>query len=108
VADAFIGVAQAFGVVQAGFVEHHGILKRRAAREAGVPEPRHFIHEAEGAGARNIATEAFGAEIERKILAADRGIGEIDFDLGAEPAGIGAQLAKTVRRSQPAPASKPG
>ena len=96
VTGAFVAVAQALGVEQTGFVEHHRILKGRAERETGAPEFRDVVHAAEGAGAGNLAAEAFRAEIERKVLTADHGIGEVDLDLGAEPARMGAQLAEGI------------
>ena len=37
-----------------------------------------------------------GAEIERIFLTADHGVGEVDFDLGAEPGRIGTQFAEAV------------
>src|SRR6202035_6078472 len=84
VAHAFIAVAQPFGIEQALIVEHHRILERCDERKAGVPEPRDVVYAAEGPGAANLAAEPFGAEIEHIILTADRRIGEVDFDLGAE------------------------
>ena len=77
-------------------VEHHGILEGGAEREAGAPEPRDVVHAAEGPGAGDLAAEAFRAEIERIVLAADHGIGEVDLDLGAEAVGIGAQFAEGI------------
>ena len=38
----------------------------------------------------------FRAELERIALLADHGIGEVDLDLDAEPAGMGAQFAEGV------------
>src|SRR5207342_2636968 len=85
VAGAFVAEAQPFGIEQAVVVEHHRILKRGAARKTGAPEPRDVVHEAKSPGTGNLAAEAFGVEIEREILAADHGIGEVDLDLDAEP-----------------------
>ena len=45
---------------------------------------------AEGAGAANLPAEPLRAEIEHVALLANHGVGEVDFDLGAETAGIGA------------------
>ena len=89
-------VAQAFGIEQAGFVEHHRILERGAERKTGAPEPRHVVHAAEGAGAADFAAEPFGIEIEHVALTADHRIGEIDFDLGAEAGRMGAQFAERI------------
>ena len=93
---AFVAVAQAFGVEQTSLVEHHRILKGRAERKTRAPEPRHVVHAAEGTGAGNLASEAFGVQIERIALAADHRIGEVDLDLGTETVGIGAQLAEGI------------
>ena len=45
---------------------------------------------------RNLAAEPFGAQVEGIALAADHGIGEVDFDLGAETGRIGPQLAEAI------------
>src|SRR5258708_6321537 len=89
-------VSQSLGVEQTGFVEHHRILERRAKRKAGAPEPRDIVHASEGAGAANLAAEPFGAEIEHITLTTDHGIGEVNFDLGAEAGRVGPQFAERI------------
>src|SRR5436305_8768968 len=71
VAGAFVAVTQPLAVEQAGIVQPPRNLERPTQRETGAPEPRHIVHAAEGTGARNLAAEAFRAEIERIFLAAD-------------------------------------
>ena len=96
VAGAFVAVAQPFAVEQARVVEHYRILERGTQRETGAPKPRHVVHAAEGTGAGNLAAEALRAEIEGIFLAANYGVGEVDFDLGAETGCIGPQLAEAI------------
>src|SRR6266436_3021888 len=89
-----VAVTQSLGVEQAGIVEHHRILERGAQRKSGAPEPCDIVHASKSPGAANLAAEPFGAEIEHIALATDHGIGEVDFDLGAEPGRIGPQFAE--------------
>src|SRR6478736_2003672 len=84
VASALIGVTQPLGIEQTLLIEHHRIFERSAERKSRAPKPGRVIHESEGSGAANLATEPFSAEIQHIVLATDHGIVEINFDLGAE------------------------
>src|ERR1700694_123178 len=68
VARTLVAVTQSLDVEQAGFIEHHRILKRRAKRKAGAPTPGDIVHASEGPGAANLAAEPFGAEVEQLAL----------------------------------------
>ena len=70
-ADAFVGVAQAFGVQDACVIEHDGILKRSAEGVARAPELVDVADAAEGPGAADIAAKAAGVEVEGVSLSAD-------------------------------------
>src|SRR5438105_4177866 len=94
VARTLVAVTQSLGVEQAGIVEHHRILERRAKRKAGATEPCDIVKASKSSGAANLAAEPFGAEIEHIALTTDHGIGEVNFDLGAEAGRIGAQFAE--------------
>ena len=65
-------IAQAFRIDDAVVADGDGVLERGAEREAGLPELLDVAHEAEGAGAGNLAAEALGREVERPALAADQ------------------------------------
>src|SRR6266436_9506943 len=96
VARTLVAVTQSLGVEQAGIVEHHRILERGTERKASPPEPCDIVHASKSSGAANLAAEPFGAEIEDIALTTDHGIDEVNFDLGTEPGGVGAQLAERI------------
>ena len=96
VADAFVAVAQPFGIEQAAFVEHHRILKRGAERKTRAPESRDIAHAAKSPRPADFAAEPFGAELEGVALTADHGVGKVDFDFGAEPGSVGPQFTEGV------------
>src|SRR5690606_11394978 len=73
--------------------DHHGILQRGAERVAGSPEPLDILHEAEGAGAGNVAAEHRRIDVGGEGLATDGGALEVDLDLEAG-AVIGLELGE--------------
>ena len=92
VTDELVGVAQALGVDHPVLADGDGVLERGAEREAGAPQLLHVAHEAEGAGAGDLAAEDGRRQIDRLALAADHRGGEIDLHVEAEAALVGEQF----------------
>ena len=63
VAHELIGHAQAFGIQHTPFVEYDGVVQGPAPRQAGAPQGLHFMQEAEGPGAAELALEHPVAEL---------------------------------------------
>ena len=81
------------GIEHAIFAHDERVFERGAERIAGAPQFGHVAHETERACARNLATERIGLNIERKRLAADQRMIELDFGLDPEAVLIGPQFA---------------
>ena len=80
----FVCIAQAFGIQDPVALQRNSIFERGAEREAGLPKPLDIGEEAEGAGACHLTTKDGGRQIDGLSLLADRGAGEIDFDVEAQ------------------------
>ena len=104
VAHEFVGEAQAFRIEHAILGDHQRIGERGAERVAGAPQFGDVLHEAEGAGARDLAAEGLRLDVERERLAANERMVEFDFGLDPETVLVRPQLAEARRPCRRAPA----
>ena len=100
-ADKLVGVARTLWIEHPCVTDHDSVLKRRAKRIARAPELAHIPHEAERAGARDIASERIRGAIECHLLAPDERMVERDLGLNPQAAPIGTQLAKRCAERSP-------
>ena len=86
-------IAQALAVDDAVVADRDGVLERGAKGEARSPQPLHILHEAEGAGPRQLAAEGTGIDVDLDPLGPDQRRVELDLDVEVE-AVMGRELAK--------------
>ena len=84
VAHELVGEAKPFAIDDAVVADGHGVLERGAKGEPGRPQPLDVLHEAEGAGASQLAAEGAGVEVDLDPLGADQRRVEIDLDVEME------------------------
>src|SRR5215468_9532397 len=96
VANELVGKTRTLGVEDPVVAYDQRVLERGAERIARVPQRRHVAHEAEGAGARDVATERFRLHVDRQCLTPDQRVLELDLRLDAEAARVGPYLSERV------------
>src|SRR5262249_8482364 len=85
--------AETLGIEAAVLADHERVLERGAQRVTRPPQLADVAQEPEGAGARDLAPEGRGTDLERQRLPADQRMVELDLDLDVEPAVIRFELA---------------
>src|SRR5262249_36164477 len=93
VTDELVSKTRTLRVEDARVGDDQRVLERSAKRVAGAPQLRYVAHEAEGAGAGDLASEGLRWAIERQVLASDQRMVERDLSLDPQAAGIRPQLA---------------
>src|SRR5262249_38195479 len=101
VANELVGKTRTLGVEDPVVAHDQRVLERGAERIARVPQRRHIAHEAEGAGARDVATERFRRRVDRQRLTPDQRVLELDLRLDVEAARVGPYLSERVSPYNP-------
>src|SRR5215471_2473516 len=101
VTDELVRKAQALRVEDAVVADDQRVLQRGAERVARIPQSGDIAHEAEGAGAGDLAAEAVGPQVERERLTPDQRVIELDFGFDAEAARIGPDFAVGIAQGNP-------
>jgi hypothetical protein len=91
VAHELVGITQAFAIDDAVVADRDGVFQRGAEREPSCPQPLNVLHEAEGPGAGQLATERAGIDVDLDALGADQRGLEVNLDVEME-AVIGGQF----------------